>query len=145
MGYLIKEAKNDLVKVETIISAADMQTLHSAPYTLTSTIKTGFIFYIVSATIQVNGSAIYNNWTYLWIWQGGGINKAASMVKSLGNTLVPSAGNTFAINVDVNFGVVKYGTFIDPNRDYILEMNVDDPTGDGKAVVTLYGIYVPTI
>ena len=143
MGYLLK---NDgyIVKFTTLIPELNMKTLFSAPFELTPTQKTGYNFCLVSAFIQVKGPVIYNNWTYIWINQQGGTNKGASMQKTNGNTLVPNASNVFTMGVDVNTQI-KYGTFVNPSSNYFLSMNIDDNSGDGDAVVTLYGVYLPNL
>jgi hypothetical protein len=144
MGYLIEPTANYFVKFETLIRAADMQQLATAPYTLTSTIKAGFIFVPVSASIQVNGSTGYTTFAHLWIWQGGGTTKSATFARSLTNVLGPSKVCNFIVNVDHGtLPTNQFGNSIDGTRDFILKMDVDDFGGDGDGKVIMYGYYLP--
>jgi len=144
MGYLIKKAKSDLIKVETIIKAADMQQLATAPYTLTTTQKAGFTFVPVTIFIQVNGTTSYNAFTHCWIWQGGGTGKTASFGKTLNNFFGVGTTSSFIVNVDHGTTATnQFGIRTVSNRDFILEMNIDDASGDGNGLLTMYGYYVP--
>jgi hypothetical protein len=148
MGYLIKEAANsDLVKIETLIKAADMQqlaTLDTNNGYLINTIKTGFVFCPVTVILQVNGTIAYSSFSHIWLWQGTGAPKIATYGKTGVNTLQPGAAANFIVNVDHGttatnqFGVRTVGT-----RDIYLKMNIDDTSGDGNGLLTMYGYYVP--
>lgn len=146
MGYLIKPTGGgDLVKFETTIKAADMQQLFTAPYDLTPTQKAGFIFSPVSAFIQVNGTTSYNSFLHLWITQGGvGTEVSATFGRTANNILSPGTLSTFIVNIDHGTTPTnKFGVRQVVNRDYILEMDVDDTSGDGDGFVTIYGYYIP--
>ena len=143
MGYLIENTANDFVKFETLIRAVDIQQLATSPYTLTSTIKAGFIFVPIAASIQVNGSTGYTSFSHLWIWQGGGTTKSATFGSSLLNVLNPSKVCNFIVNVDHGTAPTnQFGNSIDGTRDFILQMDVDDAGGDGDGKVIMYGYYV---
>lgn len=146
MGYIIKESSTgDLVKFETIIRAADMQQLATAPYDLTPTQKAGFIFSPVSAYIQVNGTTQYSNFLHLWITQqGAGTEVSATFGRTANNILIPGALSSFIVNIDHGTTPTnKFGVRQVVNRDYVLEMNIDDSSGDGDGKVTIYGYYLP--
>jgi hypothetical protein len=145
MGYLIKEGGGgDLVKFETIIRAADMQQLASTPYALTPTQKAGFVFVPVSAFIQVNGTTAYNTFSHLWINQIGVIPKAATYGRISSNDLFPNFVSSFIVNIDHGTTPTnKFGVRIASNRDFELQMNIDDASGNGDGKVTLYGYYLP--
>ena len=143
MGYLIKN-EGEIQKFTTFIERGDMANLSSSPYLLNPPVKPGFQFSIISAFIQCQGILGYTNYTYLWIWQRGGLNKTCSMVKTLGNNLAPGFTNGFTMNVDVN-GAIKYGSMLSYTREYYLEMNIDDSSGDCAGLVTLYGVFLPNI
>ena len=145
MGYLIEPAAAaELVKFETYIKAVDMQQLATAPYTLTPTIKAGFIFSPVSAYIQVNGTTDYNSFLHLWIAQQTGSSKTATYGFTGTNNLSPGALATFIVNIDHGTTPTnKFGVRQVVNRDYVLEMDQDDTSGDGDGFVTIYGYYIP--
>ena len=143
MGYLIENTANDFVKFETLIRAVDIQQLATAPYTLTSTIKAGFIFVPVSASMQVNGTTGYTTFLHMWIWQGGGATKTATFGRTLASLLAPGKVSNFIVNVDHGTTLAnQFGNSIDGTRDFVLEMNADDVSGDGDGKVTMYGYYV---
>jgi hypothetical protein len=146
MGYLIEPAAAaELVKFETLIKAADMQQLFTAPYDLTPTQKAGFIFSPVSAYIQVNGTTQYSNFLHLWITQGGvGTEVSATFGRTGNNILSPGTLSSFIVNIDHGTTPTnKFGVRQVVNRDYVLEMDQDDATGDGDGFVTIYGYYIP--
>ena len=144
MGYLIEPTANDLVKFETLIKAADMQQLNSAPYNLTPTQKAGFVFSPVSVFIQVNGTTAYVNFNHIWISQNPANEKTATFGKTLTNVLQPNSVCSFLVNID--HGTVptnRFGVRQVSNRDYILSMDLDDTSGDGDGFLTIYGYYLP--
>lgn len=144
MGYLIKQAGSDFIKFETLIKANDMQTLSSAPYGLTPTIKAGFVFVPVTVYIQVNGTTSYDSFNHLWIQQAGG-NKVNSSFQCLGsNQLTPSAVSSFIVNIE--HGVTPtnvFGNRVVDSRDFEISMDIDDSSGDGDGLVTMIGYYIP--
>jgi hypothetical protein len=145
MGYLIEQgAPSELVKFETLIKAADMQQLFSAPYDLTPTQKAGFCFVPVSAFIQVNGTTPYNLFNHLWLGQGTGNAVNSTYGKTATNTLDPGTAASFIVNIE--HGVVagnKFGNRVAANRDFKISMDLDDTSGDGDGFFTLYGYYLP--
>lgn len=146
MGYLIEPAAPaELVKFTTLIKAIDMQQLNTAPYDLTPTQKPGFIFSPVSAYIQVNGTTAYNTFLHLWITQQAGQLKTATFGRNGGNlVLSPGDLETFIVNIDHGTTATnKFGARQVNNRDYILQMDIDDTSGDGDGLVTIYGYYLP--
>jgi len=146
MGYLIEPASSELVKFETIIRAADMQQLASTPYALTPTQKAGFIFSPVSAYIQVNGTTAYTVFNHIWIGQqpGAGTAKTATYGRTGTNNISPNNISSFIVNVDHGTTPTnKFGVRQVSNRDYYLEMDLDDTSGDGDGKVTIYGYYLP--
>jgi hypothetical protein len=143
MGYLIKESGGDLVKIETLIDVADMQQLFSRPYPLTSTIKAGFTFVIVSAFIQVNGTLSYTSFLHLWIKQPFSTVKA-TFGRTLGSNLTPGIVSSFIVNINHGTTLInEFGVVTTPTRDFELSMNSDDATGDGNGFLTIYGYYLP--
>lgn len=146
MGYLIEQGTpSELVKFETLIKASDMQQLNTAPYDLTPTQKPGFIFSPVSAYIQVNGTTQYSNFLYLWITQAGvGTEVSATFSRTGNNILSPGTLSSFIVNIDHGTTPTnKFGVRQVVNRDYVLEMDQDDTSGDGDGLVTIYGYYLP--
>ena len=145
MGYLIKPAEtSDLVKFETLVKAVDMQQLATAPYLLTATQKAGFVFVPVSAFIQVNGTTAYSTFSHLWINQIGVIPKAATYGRILSNDISPNYVSSFIVNIDHGTTPTnKFGVRIASNRDFELQMDIDDSSGDGDGFVTIYGYYLP--
>jgi hypothetical protein len=144
MGYLIEPGGSDLVTFETFIKAADMQQLNSAPYPLTPTQKAGFVFVPTICFIQVNGTIPYNTFLHLWIKQTGSAEVNSTFGKAGVNQLDPFSVCSFIVNIE--HGVTptnKFGNKITPTRDFILEMNIDDFSGDGDGLVTMKGFYVP--
>jgi hypothetical protein len=143
MGYLIKPAGGDLVKIEATIPSARMATLATLPQTIT-TQKAGFTFMPVSAFIQVNGTTSYNTFLHLWLWQGGGALKTATFGRVGANELEPGKASAFIVNIDHGTTPTnKFGVTIQGDRDFVLEMNADDSSGDGDGKVTIYGYYLP--
>jgi hypothetical protein len=145
MGYLIEPAAAaELVKFTTLIKAADMQQLFTAPYDLTPTQKVGFIFVPVSAFIQVNGTTPYNTFLHLWIGQGAGAAENSTFGKTATNTLTPGTASSFIVNIEHGATPTnKFGNRVSGTRDFILSMDLDDTSGDGDGFVTIYGYYLP--
>ena len=144
MGFIIKQGGGDLVKIETIIKAVDMQQLATAPYNLTPTQKAGFVFVPVSAFIQVNGTTAYNVFLHLWIEQPGGTQINSTFGRAGANILTPGSACSFIVNIE--HGVTptnKFGNRVTSNRDFNLRMDIDDSSGDGDGKLTLYGYYLP--
>jgi hypothetical protein len=143
MGYLIEPGGGALVKIEALIGAGRMSALATAPQII-PTVKPGFIFMPVAAFIQVNGTTPYNSFIHLWLWQAGGAEKAATFGRAGANELEPGKASAFIVNID--HGTVptnKFGVTIGGGRDFVLEMDQDDSSGDGDGLVTLYGYYLP--
>jgi hypothetical protein len=142
MGYLI-EPGSGLVKIQTLIPAGRMATLATLPQTI-PTLKTGFIFMPVAAFIQVNGTSSYNTFLHLWLWQAGGAEKAATFGRAGANELEPGKASAFIVDIDHGTAPVnKFGVTIAGGRDFVLEMDQDDSSGDGDGFVTIYGYYLP--
>jgi hypothetical protein len=143
MGYLIEPGGGALVKIETLISAVRMQTLSTNPQTI-KTKKAGFVFMPVAAFIQVNGTSSYNTFLHLWLWQQGGAEKAATFGRAGANELEPGKASAFIVNIDHGtLPTNQFGVTIEGNRDFVLEMDQDDSSGDGDGFVTIYGYYLP--
>jgi hypothetical protein len=145
MGYLIEQgAPSELVKFETLIKAADMQKLATAPYTLTATQKAGFVFVPVSAFIQVNGTTPYNTFLHLWLDQPGGTQVNSTFSRFGSNVLTPGAASSFIVNIEHGVAAAnRFGNRVAANRDFQIRMDVDDLSGDGDGFFTLYGYYLP--
>ena len=147
MGYLIKQATSDLVKIETVIKVADMQqlsTLNTNDGYQIATIKPGYIFCPVTIMLQVNGTTDYSTFTHLWVWQGGGSPKIATYGRTVLNTLSPGIVSNFIVNIDHGTTATnQFGARTLNNRDLFLKMNIDDTTGDGDGFLTIYGYYIP--
>lgn len=147
MGFLVKKATSDLVKIETLIKAADMQqlsTLNTNDGYQINTIKSGFIFCPVTVLIQVNGTTGYSSFSHLWIWQGGGSPKIATYGRTVLNTLIPGMVSNFIVNVDHGTTATnQFGARTNGTRDLYLKMNIDDTSGDGDGFLTIYGYYLP--
>ena len=146
MGYLIKPAASgELVKFETLIKAVDMQQLATSPYNLTPTQKAGFCFVPVSAFIQVNGTTAYNTFLHLWLKQGGGAQVNSTFGRFGANQLSPGGfASSFIVNIEHGVTATnRFGNRVSHNRDFILEMDADDTSGDGDGFVTIYGYYLP--
>jgi hypothetical protein len=143
MGYLIEPGGGALVKIETLISAGRMATLATLPQTIT-TQKPGFVFMPVAAFIQVNGTSNYSTFLHLWLWQQGTAGKAATFGLTGSNELEPGKASAFIVNIDHGTTPTnKFGVTISGVRDFVLEMDQDDSSGDGDGLVTLYGYYLP--
>lgn len=143
MGYLIEQGGAGLVKIEALISAGRMATLSTLPQTI-PTQKTGFIFMPVAAFVQVNGTIPYNVFNHLWLWQGGGAAKIATFGRTASNELEPGKSSAFIVNIDHGTTPTnRFGVTISEARDIIIEMNIDDNSGDGDGLFTLYGYYLP--
>lgn len=144
MGYLIKQQDAELVKFETNILRGDMQQLATVPYALTATQKVGFVFTPVSAFIQVNGTLPYNTFSNLWIVQPGGTEKNATFQRVGSNNLNPNTVCAFIVNIaHGTIPINIFGNRVVSNRDFELSMNIDDTSGDGDGLVTIYGYYLP--
>jgi hypothetical protein len=143
MGYLIKEGGSGLVKIEALIGAARMATLATLPQTI-PTQKAGFIFMPVAAFIQVNGTTSYNTFLHLWLWQQGTSGKAATFGRAGSNELEPGKASAFIVNIDHGTTPTnQFGVTVSGARDFVLQMNANDASGDGDGFVTLYGYYLP--
>jgi hypothetical protein len=146
MGYLIKPAgESDIVKFETLIKAADMQQLNSAPYNLTPTQKAGFIFVPTICFIQVNGTTAYNTFNHMWIYQdGGGVVYNSTFGRTAASFLAPSSLCSFIVNIEHGLTPTnKFGNRTIANRDFLIAMDTDDLSGDGDGIVTMKGFYQP--
>jgi hypothetical protein len=147
MGFLVKKATSDLVKIETLIKAVDMQqlsTLNANDGYQINTIKSGFIFCPVTVIIQVKGTTGYSSFSHLWIWQGGGSPKIATYGRTGLNTLAPNQQSSFIVNIDHGTTATnQFGAKTNGARDLYLKMNIDDTTGDGDGFLTIYGYYLP--
>jgi len=143
MGYLIDPSGLGLVKIKALISAGRMATLATLPQTI-PTDKPGFIFMPVAAYVQVNGTTPYNVFNHLWLWQGGGSEKIATFGRVGSNILDPGKASAFIVNID--HGTVptnRFGVTISSGRDIEILMDIDDSSGDGDGLFTLYGYYLP--
>lgn len=143
MGYLIKPAGGDLVKIEALIDAGRMATLATTPQAI-PTEKPGFVFMPVAAFIQVNGTTSYDTFNHLWLWQQGGADKIATFGRTGATNLEPGKAQAFIVNIDHGTTPTnKFGSNVTGTRDIVIQMNADDSSGDGDGLFTLYGYYLP--
>ena len=141
MGYIIKEPTGgDLVKFETFVPSASFNQLQIIPFPLAITQIPNKVFCIVSAFIQYNGSAVANNFQYMYITNAG--RTCASYQNTLPSMGLNALGaSQFLVNIQIDaIGVQKYGSIYFSN-DFFLTVDSILTPRNGDALVTVYGYY----